>query len=210
MTSAEVREAVSKGAVVLDMRPPKPFAIEHLPGAVNFQFNRADLAERAEMSLPQDLTYIIHAEPEPIAKIASGILANAGFTVLGHLAGGLKQWKADGQATEPLPLLTVDELKDALDQYHVVDTREGFEFRFGHIPGSTCLEWTEPWAVMESLESDKPLALVCGDQVRSAYVASVLQRAKKNAALVFGGMVDWLERGYPVEKSPKKPKTPNP
>jgi len=35
MTPAEVREAVSAGAVVIDMRPPKPFATEHLPGAVN-------------------------------------------------------------------------------------------------------------------------------------------------------------------------------
>ena len=61
---------------------------------------------------------------------------------------------------------------------------------------------------MEGLESEKPLALVCGDQVRSAYVASVMQRAKMDAALVFGGMVDWLDRRYPVKKSPKKVKAP--
>jgi rhodanese-related sulfurtransferase len=61
---------------------------------------------------------------------------------------------------------------------------------------------------MEGFESDKPIALICGDQVRSAYVASVMQRAKMDAALVFGGMVDWLEREYPVEKSPKKAKAP--
>jgi len=209
MKPTEVQDAVAKGAVVLDMRPPKPFAKEHVPGAVNFQFNRADLAERAEMSLPQDLTYIIHAEPDPIAKVAISILSKAGFALEGYLEGGLKQWKADGLPTKALPLLTVDELKDALDRYSVVDTRESFEFRFGHIPGSTCLEWTEPWAKMEGLESEKPLALVCGDQVRSAYVASVMLRAKMDAALVFGGMVDWLERGYPVEKSPKKAKAPS-
>jgi hydroxyacylglutathione hydrolase len=210
MKPTEVQEAVTNGVVVLDMRPPKPFALEHVPGAVNFQFNRADLAERAEMSLPQDLTYIVHAEPDPIAKVATGILSKAGFSVDGYLEGGLKQWKADGLPAVALPLLTVDELKETLDQYHVVDTREGFEFRFGHIPGSTCLEWTDPWDKMEGLESEKPFALVCGDQVRSAYVASVMQRAKMDAALVFGGMVDWLERGYPVEKSPKKAKTPTP
>ena len=62
---------------------------------------------------------------------------------------------------------------------------------------------------MEGLESEKRLALLCGDQVRSAHVASVMQRAKMDAALVFGGMVDWLERGYAVEKSPKKTKAPN-
>lgn len=90
MKPSEVRDAVANGAVVLDMRPPKPFAKEHVPGAVNFQFNRADLAERAEMSLPQDLTFLIHVEPDPIAKVAIGILSKAGFAVEGYLEGGLK------------------------------------------------------------------------------------------------------------------------
>ncbi len=204
MKPHEIHAAMGQDVAVLDMRPPKPFAKEHVPGAVNFQFNRADLAERAEMSLPKGMSYIVHAEPEPIAKVAVGILQKAGFTVLGHLEGGLKQWKADGLPTASLPLLTVDELKARLDAYRVIDTREGFEFRFGHIPGAESLEWTDPWEAMQAAPNDKPMALVCGDQVRSAYVASVLRRAEKDASLVFGGMVDWLERGYPVEKTPKK------
>jgi hypothetical protein len=35
-------------------------------------------------------------------------------------------------------------------------------------------------------------------------VASVLLRAGKPASLVFGGMADWLERGYPVEKTARE------
>jgi hydroxyacylglutathione hydrolase len=200
MTPQEVREATQEGAVVLDMRPPKPFAKEHIPGAVNFQFNRADLAERAELSLPQDNDYVIHAEPDPIAKVAVKLLHEAGFTVVGFLEGGLKAWKAANLPVEELPLIDVDQLKDGLDGYQVVDTRERFEFKFGHIPHATLLEWTEPWAAFEAADDSKPLALVCGDQVRSSYVASVMQRAGKQTSLVFGGMVDWIERGYPVEK----------
>lgn len=200
MSPEEVQAAVEGGAVVLDMRPPKPFTKEHAPGAVNFQFNRADLAERAEMSLPQDNRYIVHAEPDPIAKVAVQLLTEAGFTVAGYLEGGLKGWKAAGLPVAELPLIDVDHLQGAFDTYQVVDTRERFEFKYGHMPSAQLVEWTEPWATFEAVESPKPLALVCGDQVRSSYVASVMQRAGKNVSLVFGGMVDWMERGYPVEK----------
>lgn len=203
MTPQEVQGAAASGAVVIDMRPPKPFAVEHVPGAVNFQFNRADLADRAEMALPRDNTYIVHAEPDPIAKVAVQILSDAGFTVSGHLEGGLKAWKGAGLPTSTMPLLNVDELKTQQAEYRVLDTREGFEYRFGHVPGSELLEWTEPWDTMAGVAGDKPLALICGDQVRSAYVASVLQRFGKPARLVFGGMADWGERGYPVEKTAK-------
>ena len=200
MTPEEVRAATDAGAVVLDMRPPKPFTKEHVPGAVNFQFNRADLAERAEMSLPQGQQYIVHAEPDPIAKVALQLLTEAGFTVAGYLEGGLKGWKAAGMPVAELPLIDVDQLQGAFDTYQVVDTRERFEFKYGHMPSAKLVEWTEPWATFEAVEDPKPLALVCGDQGRSSYVASVMQRAGKNVSLVFGGMVDWMERGYPVEK----------
>jgi len=203
MTPHEVSTAASAGAVVVDMRPPKPFAAEHILGAVNFQFNRADLADRADMALPRDKTYVVHAEPDPIARVAVQILVEAGFTVHGYLEGGLKAWKTAGLPAGPLPLLDVDQLKERQAEFRVVDTREGFEYRFGHIPGSELLVWTESWDAMARVADDKPLALVCGDQVRSAYVASVLQRFGRPASLVFGGMADWTERGYPVEKTAK-------
>jgi rhodanese-related sulfurtransferase len=203
VTPAEVRAAVAEGSVLLDMRPPRPFATEHVPGAVNFQFNRADLADRADLALPRDVPFVVHAEPDPIAKVAVDILSRAGFPVRGFLQSGLKGWKAAGFATASLPLLTADELHQRRDGFRVLDTREGFEYRYGHIPRAELLEWTEAWGKAGGVSADMPLALVCGDQVRSAYVASVLLRAGKPAHLVFGGMVDWLERGYPVDKVPR-------
>lgn len=200
MTPQDVREAMAAGAVVLDMRPPKPFAAEHIAGAVNFEFNRADLADRADLALPRDVPFIVHAEPDPIAKVAVEILSTAGYTLRGYLEGGLKAWKAAGAPTQTLPLLTVDDVHARASEYRVVDTREGFEFRHARIPGAELLVWTDAWDKAADLPDDRPLALVCGDQVRSAYVASLLLRAGKPAHLVFGGMADWLERGFEVNK----------
>ncbi len=199
MTAAEVAAALEQGAVVLDLRPPRPFATEHVPGALTMQFNRADLADRAELMLPPQLSLVVHAEPEPIARVAVELLSGAGFTVLGHLEGGLKAWKEAGLPTESLPLLDVDALRERLGELTVIDAREGFEHRHAHIAGAVLFPPGEAWERAPAAP-EGPLAVVCGDQTRSAYVASILQRHGKQPALVMGGMVDWLERGYPVEK----------
>lgn len=204
MTPAEVAAALEAGAVVLDMRPPRPFAAAHVPGAVNLQFNRADLADRAEMVLPQDVRYIVHAEPDPIAVVAVKLLAEAGFHVLGYLEGGLRAWQEADQKLQRLPVIGVDELHEHRDDYEVVDAREGYEYRHGHIAGARLLPSSEAWTAAAAMPGDRPLAIVCGDQVRSSLVASILLRAGRRPVLVFGGMVDWLDRGYEVEKAPAR------
>jgi rhodanese-related sulfurtransferase len=200
MTPAEAVAALRHGAVALDLRPPRPFATEHLPGAVTMQFNRADLADRADLMLPRELALLVHAEPEPIARVAVEILRDAGFDVVGHLEGGLRAWREAGYATETLPLMDVDELEQGLDGFVVVDAREGFEHRHGHISGAVLFPPGEAWERAGETPAERPLAIVCGDQTRSAYVASILKRKGRDARLVMGGMVDWLERGYPVER----------
>jgi hydroxyacylglutathione hydrolase len=201
MSPSEVAAALEQGAVVLDLRPPRPFATEHLPGALTMQFNRADLGDRAELQLPKDLRVVVHAEPEPIAKVAVEILREAGFEVIGHLEGGLRAWKEEGRETASLALIDVDELHADLDRYAVVDAREGFEHRHGHIAGALLFPPGDAWERVDELPDEMPLAIVCGDQTRSAYVASVLRRHDKGAVLVMGGMVDWLERGYETERT---------
>jgi hydroxyacylglutathione hydrolase len=202
MTPEEVKQAAAEGALVLDLRPPRPFASGHVPGAVTMQFNRADLADRAELVLPKELPLVVHAEPEPIATTAVSLLREAGFDVRGHLEGGLAAWREAGEQVAELPLLDVDELRERLDDFLVLDVREGFEFRHGHLANARLLPSGEAWEKAAELPADRPIAVICGDQTRSAAVASMLLREGREAVLVMGGMVDWLERGYPIENQP--------
>ncbi len=206
MTAPELAAALERGAVVLDLRQPRHFAAGHVPGAVNLQFNRADLAERTELVLPRELEYVVHAEPEAIAVVAWKILQQARFNVAGQLAGGLRGWETERRAVERMRVIDVDELRTGLDSYQVIDAREGYEYRSGHIAGAILLPSGEAWTKAKALNSGRPLAVVCGDQVRSSLVASILLRVGRQAVLVIGGMVDWLEHGYPIEKAlPSEP-----
>lgn len=201
MSPDEVGAAVRGGAVVLDLRPPGPYASGHVPDAVNLQFNRADLADRAAMVLPTGVPYLVHAEPEPVARAAVQILSEAGFTVLGHLAGGLRAWRDAGRPVAELPVIDVDQLHANLSAYDVVDAREGYEFRHGRIAGAVSLPSGDAWERAGATGGARPLAVVCGDQVRSSLVASILLRHGRRTVLVLGGMVDWLDRGFEVEQS---------
>jgi hydroxyacylglutathione hydrolase len=203
MTPQEVAAARDGGAVVLDMRLPRVFARAHIPGAINLQFNRADLADRAEMVLPQGCQFIVHAEPEALATTATEILQGAGFPVAGHLQGGLAAWRAAGLPLDSITVIGVDELHALAQTVVPIDARDGFEYRYGHVPGAVLLPWTEAWARVGEAPAGE-LAVICGDEVRSALVASILRRAGRSVQLVVGGMVDWNERGYAVEKGPDR------
>ena len=200
MTLREAEAATASGAVVLDMRLPKMFAKEHVHGALNIQFNRADLADRAEMVFPKDVRFIVHAEPEAIAKVAVDLMRAAGFQIEGYLEGGLKGWKAEGLPTASLEVLGAADLNDRLGELQPVDARDPFEFKHGHVPGARPLPWTEAWEKVSAFSSDRPPAVICGDEVRSALVASILARTRGDVTLVTGGMVEWNERGLPVER----------
>ncbi len=206
MTPQEVAAARDAGAVVLDMRLPRVFARAHVPGAINLQFNRADLADRAEMVLPQGHQFIVHAEPEALATTATDILRGAGFTVVGRLQGGLAAWRAAGLPVSSIPVNGVDDLHARAQALVPIDARDGFEYRHGHVPGAVLLPWTEAWARVDEAPAGE-LAVICGDEVRSALVASILSRAGRNVQLVVGGMVDWNERGFPIEKEERGPRT---
>ena len=201
MTPEAVRRALAQGAVLLDLRPPKPFAAGHIPGALNLQFNRADLVDRAELLLPRTQRLLVHAEPEPIARVAAALLRDGGYPVEGHLTGGLAAWRAAGYEVRVLPLLSVDELHATLDDYVVLDVREPFEYRHGHVPGALAFPSGDAWERLTEVPDDaRPLAVICGDQTRSAAVAAMLLRAGHDTRLVMGGMVDWLDLDLPVER----------
>jgi rhodanese-related sulfurtransferase len=199
MKPTEVQASIARGVVLLDMRLPRIFAREHVPGAINLQFNRADLVDRAEMILPKDVPVVVHAEPEPIAVLAARLLRDAGHVVEGHLEGGLAAWKQASLPTASMPVLTVDALRAHRADLDVVDARDRFEFKHAHVPGARSLPWTDAWANADGFAAVKPLAVICGDEVRSSLVASILARSGRDARLVTGGMVDWNERQFPVE-----------
>jgi rhodanese-related sulfurtransferase len=105
---------------------------------------------------------------------------------------------------------TVDEVKARLDaslagneKFVLVDVREDREFAADHLPGAVHLG---KGVIERDIEAkcpalDTPLVLYCGGGFRSALAADNLQKmGYTNVISMDGGIRDWRQKGYPLEK----------
>lgn len=205
LTAGELRAAVERGAVPLDLRPPESFARGHIPGSLNVQFGRHDLGERARMFLPLDTPVAVVIEPDALGPAAEKLLGDQGYQVVGYLKGGIKAWADAAFELASMPVMRVEELRAALERgtgLAVVDVREPFEYEYGHVPGAVNIPHGEIWKRSGEVEPERPVAIICNDQVRSGAAASVLRRiGLQNVALVLGGTTAWAEAGYQLVRS---------
>ena len=103
------------------------------------------------------------------------------------------------------PWLEIDELKARVDNAEglvlEVRTVDDFLGDQGHIPGSLNIPLEHLATHLEQLGDDpqRPIAIVCRTDRRSARAAGLLARSGfRNARVVRGGMTAWLEQGWPV------------
>ncbi|MEZ4254722.1 MAG: MBL fold metallo-hydrolase [Polyangiales bacterium] len=108
------------------------------------------------------------------------------------------EWNAAG-----VPEVTAEWLRGAGDQVHVVDVREGDEFRgeLGHIAGASLVPLQALAEASVAWARETPVVLVCRSGGRSAQAALALRALGfAHTASMRGGMRRWRELGYPAEE----------
>jgi rhodanese-related sulfurtransferase len=84
-------------------------------------------------------------------------------------------------------------------QVQVVDVRQVQEHEAGHIPGDRHIPFDRLKDEVETLDRDRPLVLYCRSGDRSGSAADALRASGWNANSIEGGLLDWVERGLPIE-----------
>ena len=100
------------------------------------------------------------------------------------------------------PEITVDELdqlKGGAD-VHVLDVRDDWEFRRGHVPGAVLVPLGQLAARAGELPRDKRILVICEHGNRSLAAAEYLARGGLDAVSVTGGTVAWARSGRPIER----------
>jgi uncharacterized membrane protein YdjX (TVP38/TMEM64 family)/rhodanese-related sulfurtransferase len=111
------------------------------------------------------------------------------------------------------PMLTITELKrrlDAGEDLLLLDVRTAADFvgEQGHIAGATNIALESLSERTDALETDleRPIALVCRTDRRSAKAAALLtRRGFAEVHVIQGGMTAWLAQGWPVQDAQPKP-----
>jgi uncharacterized membrane protein YdjX (TVP38/TMEM64 family)/rhodanese-related sulfurtransferase len=132
-----------------------------------------------------------------IQKIMLGLALLAIVSFLPRLVGALRRG----------PMLDVDTLKQKLDNNEdilILDVRSAEDFvgEQGHINNAMNITLEELPSRLDELKdrTEKPIALICRTDRRSAKAAQILTKnGFADVHVVKQGMTDWNVKGYPIE-----------
>ena len=110
--------------------------------------------------------------------------------------------ESDGKKS-PMRLISGEELKEKLDQkedFKLVFVLSEWQYRAMHIPGS--LNLYKPDEALKVLDQDDEIVVYCSNEAcaasRFAY-HFLVNHGFKNVRRYAGGLLDWLNAGYPLE-----------
>jgi len=122
---------------------------------------------------------------------------------MAHNPGFLKLVNDAKARVQEIDLAAYQEMRDSGEPHILVDTREESEWAAGHVAGAVHLGKGIIERDIETKVPDKDtkLILYCGGGFRSALAADNLQKmGYTNVISMDGGIRDWREKGYPLEK----------
>ena len=204
-TAREAWEACQRGACVVDLRDPAAYGAAHPPGALNVWIESPQFADRVAWFVPEGAPLLLLAQAPSDLERATGGLARVGLDQLtGYVERGMVDWRSEGLPTETVPQITPYDLAERLDERGdllVIDVREPFEWREGHIDGALHLPMLEALKRVREIPVDRPKAVLCAGGLRSSTVISALKRHGIGGWYnVTGGMTAWLKAGQPVAR----------
>lgn len=106
------------------------------------------------------------------------------------------------KAIERLDVEALHERKEQDEALQILDVRERSEWESGHIPDSHSLPYHDIEALPKAIDTQHPIAAICGSGERSGVAASLLQRhgAEHVIHVVDGGVGTWSKRGWPLKR----------
>ncbi|KAF1033489.1 MAG: Cystathionine beta-lyase [Pseudomonas sp.] len=181
----------SRSLFLCDVRTAEEFAVGTLPGAQHTPGGQLIQSTDLYIGVRQARVVLLDSDGVRAPIVASWLrqLGHEAYVLDGGIHSGLVLPLTVPVAYEPLPLISVQALKD--QAVNVVDVRHSMVFRKGHIEGSQ-------WATRSLLKTDnRPLVLVADDPALAAFAARELGGP---VHLLDGGFAAWAAAGLPVSE----------
>lgn len=197
-----------RGAALLDTRPKADFVTRHVPGSVHMPAD-AQLPNKIGFILPPGQPIILLlCGPEEYEDVVYGLRRVGYDKIPGFLAGGIAEWEAAGLpvASGDIQDVSARQLAELMNDADgsrpvVIDVREPWEYRMGHIPGSHLIPLGQLAARLDELNPDQPAAVICAHGNRSQSAAALLgQKGFARVYNVLDGMAGWQAAGLEIER----------
>ena len=203
MDAPELKSALTRQELVVDLRRADEFAARHVPGTISIPLTRA-FAGYAGWVLPydRDLYLLTGGTEEAAVKRAVSELAMIGIDrVVGWFgAEALASWNDHGETVASAQIAPPDVASRMSSGTLVVDVRTLAEWRSGHIPGSLHIPLGRLMTQMADRPRSQPVVLVCESGSRSSIGASLLAAGGfTDVTNLTGGINAWRREGLPLE-----------
>jgi glyoxylase-like metal-dependent hydrolase (beta-lactamase superfamily II)/rhodanese-related sulfurtransferase len=207
-----IQEAIphfQRGAGLLDTRSKDAYVQSHIPGSVHLEAD-SQLSNRIGFVFPPDVPVILLlSDPSEYERVLYS-LSRVGYdNIVGYLSEGLDVWEKMGlpltagdiQDVEPVELHQILQSCTNGDCPVVVDVREPWEYRQGHVPGAVLIPLGQLSTRVNELDPERPVAVICASGNRSQSAAALLgQKGFKTVYNVAGGTGAWRYSGLDLER----------
>jgi glyoxylase-like metal-dependent hydrolase (beta-lactamase superfamily II)/rhodanese-related sulfurtransferase len=207
-----IRESIphfQRGTGLLDTRSKEAYVQAHILGSVHLEAD-SQLSNRIGFVFPPDVPVILLlSDPSEYEQVVYG-LARVGYdNVVGYLSEGLEVWEKMGlpltagdiKDLEPLELHQLLQSCTNGDCPVVVDVREPWEYRQGHVPGAVLIPLGQLSSRLNELDPEHPVAVICASGNRSQSASALLgQKGFKTVYNILGGTGAWMYSGLEVER----------
>lgn len=194
MSMADVIDARSSGAALVDTRDDADFALGHLRGSINVGLG-GRFAEYTGEVITAGTPIVIIAEPGK-EREATTRLARIGFdSVIGYLDDPVKAFLENPNEVVVASRLTAHEFgarRDSIEGLQLVDVRNPGEFKLGTIAGAHHIELAGLTRRFSELDPSRPTVVFCAGGYRSSIAASTLRaNGFADVSDILGGYNAW-------------------
>ena len=116
---------------------------------------------------------------------------------------GEESGQAEEKVISEVNDISVEEVYEIISSnqdYIILDVRAPDEFKEGHIEGAILIPVLELDNRLGELPKDKPIITYCKIGIRSRNAANILVKNGFTQIYDMGGILDWIDKGYPVIK----------
>jgi rhodanese-related sulfurtransferase len=204
----QLEQKRADGALLVDVRTDLQFDEAHIPGSVCITMLTAGFGTKLAWIADRGQEIVLIGRDDEDARGAAKLALAVGVRKLGgFLAGGMTSWRAEHRDVARVDRIDVQELHERgarEPDLQILDVREQAEWDAAHIPGSSHMPYHDIDRLPPGSDPERPVAVVCSSGQRSAVAASLLEHygARNVIHVADGGLPDWEELGYPLERSP--------
>jgi glyoxylase-like metal-dependent hydrolase (beta-lactamase superfamily II)/rhodanese-related sulfurtransferase len=186
VTVAQLRDLITDGAVLVDVRKIEDFAAGHIPGALSIELRPVFASWLGWLVEPDRSLVFVLGNDQDRSEVVRQCLSVGYEHLAGELDGGMAAWRAAGLPEAKIDLVGPNEMAPT-----TIDIRQRNEYDSGHLPGAVHIELARVRDAADEVAKG-PITVMCGHGERAMTAASILSASgRADVSVLAGGPDDW-------------------